>query len=162
MCCKPLGATTDPQPLDSGQGQTWLAGRIVLKPAGMATEVRWRATVLAAMPDTGRLRIARPVAADQQLVHGDLLGHVPYEPGQPPVIIDWVLYWRPVPWAAGVAVADALCWHGADEALINAGLRYRVGDRCFCGPCCFACSPISMLADRHGRTGGRTHPISRL
>jgi len=102
MCCKPLGATTDPQPLDGGQGQTWLAGRIVLKPAGMATEVRWRATVLAALPDTGRLRIARPVAADQQLVHGDLLGHVLYEPGQPPVIIDWAL--------TGVRSPGPLAW----------------------------------------------------
>ena len=200
-----FGAAADPRPLDGGQGQTWLAGTIVLKPASMAAEARWRASVLDALPAIDGLRIARPVraasgdwlhngweawqhvaggtdptrcndalragaafheaiaaldrpdfldsrdnwwshadraawnldvveespilrrlmeartpvAADQQLVHGDLLGNVLYEPGQPPAIIDWAPYWRPAPWAAAVAVIDALCWHGADGTLIE-------------------------------------------
>jgi uncharacterized protein (TIGR02569 family) len=200
-----FGAATPPQPLDGGQGQTWLAGDIVLKPAGMAAEVRWRATVLDALPDIDGLRIARPVraasgdwlhdgweawhhvagrtdptrwndalhagaafhsaiaavdrpdfldnrdnwwshadraawnlevveetpilrrlmearvpvATNQQVVHGDLLGNVLYEAGQPPAIIDWAPYWRPTSWATAVAVVDALCWHGAGEALIQ-------------------------------------------
>ena len=37
-----FGAAADPRPLDGGQGQTWLAGTIVLKPASMAAEARWR------------------------------------------------------------------------------------------------------------------------
>ncbi|WP_246039643.1 TIGR02569 family protein [Glycomyces buryatensis] len=201
-----FGAAADPELLDGGQGHTWRASSIVLKPAGLAVESRWRASVLETLPDTDRLRIARPVRAasgdwlhegweawhhtpgrtdpkrwdeaikagtafheaiatvarpdflegrdnwwtraDQaawssevveevpslrrlmearvpvqvrsQLVHGDVLGNVIYTPGQPPTLIDWAPYWRPTSWAAAVAVVDALCWHGADEALIQA------------------------------------------
>ncbi|MFG1909584.1 hypothetical protein [Kribbella sp. NPDC048928] len=37
--------------------------------------------------------------------------------GLPPAIIDWPVYWRPPAWAAAVAVADALCWYGAEPGL---------------------------------------------
>jgi hypothetical protein len=48
-----------------------------------------------------------------------VLGNVLYTPGEPPTMIDWAPYWRPTSWAAAVAVVDALCWHGADEALVQ-------------------------------------------
>jgi uncharacterized protein (TIGR02569 family) len=200
-----FGAVGEPRLLDGGQGETWLVGSVVLKPAGLAAEARWRASILAALPDTDRVRIARPVRAvsgdwlhegweaghylagrtdptrwdgaieagaafhellvdvprpdfldtrdnwwsrgdriswdltavadvpllrrlmdargpisvEKQLVHGDLLGNVLYEPGLPPAIIDWAPYWRPTSWAAAVAVVDALCWHGADDELVE-------------------------------------------
>ncbi|MCD0446833.1 hypothetical protein LO763_24755 [Glycomyces sp. A-F 0318] len=204
-----FGASGGPRPLDGGQGRTWLAGATVLKPVDLAVESRWRASVLDALPETDRLRIARPVraasgdwvhggweasrhaagrtdptrwdealevgdafcealaavpkpsflderdnrwtradraawdlaasadeplldrlmrartpvAADSQLVHGDLLGNLLYEPGLPPAVIDWAPYWRPAAWAAAVTVVDALCWHGADAALVERGSR---------------------------------------
>lgn len=200
-----FAADDEPRLLDGGQGETWRVGGIVLKPAGLAAEVRWRASVLDALPDTDRVRLARPVRAasgdwlhegweawhhlpgrtdstrcddaveagaafhelladvprpdflavrdnswsrgdrvswdldavaeapalrglmaarapvsvGEQLVHGDLLGNVLYEAGLPPAIIDWSPYWRPTSWAAAVAVVDALCWHGADAALVE-------------------------------------------
>jgi uncharacterized protein (TIGR02569 family) len=198
-----FGATAEPEPLDGGQGRTWRAGPIVLKPVDLPIESRWRASVLEALPEDRRVRIARPVRAASgdwlhggweasrhvaggtdptrwddaldageafheslaavpapsflddrdnwwtradraswdleataedplldrlmrartpvagaaQLVHGDLLGNVVYEPGLAPAVIDWAPYRRPTAWAAAVAVADALCWHGAPEAL---------------------------------------------
>ncbi|THV27310.1 TIGR02569 family protein [Glycomyces paridis] len=52
-----------PVPLQGGQGETWLAGTVVLKPAWFAAESRWRASILAALPETGGFGVARPVRA---------------------------------------------------------------------------------------------------
>ncbi|SDL83456.1 TIGR02569 family protein [Glycomyces sambucus] len=60
-----------------------------------------------------------PVHLPHQLVHGDLLGNVLYEPGLPPAIIDWPPYWRPASWAAAVIAIDAMCWNGADESVLD-------------------------------------------
>lgn len=59
----------------------------------------------------------RPVELAEQVVHGDLPGNVMFADGLPPAIIDWPVYWRPPSWAAAVAVADALCWYGAEPEL---------------------------------------------
>lgn len=61
----------------------------------------------------------RPVHLPEQIVHGDLAGNVLFADGVAPAIIDWSPYWRPVPWAAAVAVVDALCWYGAGPQLIG-------------------------------------------
>ncbi|MBM7774761.1 uncharacterized protein (TIGR02569 family) [Actinokineospora baliensis] len=61
----------------------------------------------------------RPITLTPQLIHGDLPGNVLFAPGQPPAIIDWPPYWRPAPWAAAIAVADALCWYDADPVLLT-------------------------------------------
>ena len=200
-----FGETAPARLMDGGQGQTWRAGGIVLKPVALEAESRWRAEVLDALPDGGPFRIPRPVraatgdwvhsgweaarhvagrtdpkrwrtaietgeafhaalahlerpaflderddrwsradraawdpdatgadplvrdllaarrplVAPQQLVHGDLLGNVLYEPGLPPAVIDWPPYWRPPAWASAVAAVDALCWHGAEPALLD-------------------------------------------
>ena len=53
-----------------------------------------------------------------QLVHGDLFGTVLFAGSAPPGITDLAPYWRPAPWAAGVAVVDALAWGGADQDLV--------------------------------------------
>ncbi|WP_341954726.1 hypothetical protein [Microbacterium sp. LWH13-1.2] len=58
----------------------------------------------------------RPVSATAQIIHADLLGNVMFEPGQPPVVIDWAPYWRPVGFADAIVLADAVCWHGLDPA----------------------------------------------
>lgn len=195
----------EPRLLDGGQGGTWRAGTVVLKPTSLPAETRWRASVLDALPDTDWLRIARPLRAisgdwlhegweasqylagetdpsrwntaiesgeafhellaavprpsfldsrndwwsigdriawdltdwsnvtllrqlmnsrepisvEEQLVHGDLLGNILYAEGLPPAVIDWAPYWRPTSWAAAVAAVDALCWHGADEEVVE-------------------------------------------
>jgi prepilin-type processing-associated H-X9-DG protein len=55
----------------------------------------------------------RPVHLPEQLLHGDLTGNVLFADGVAPAIIDRSPYWRPVSWAAAVAVVDALCCIGA-------------------------------------------------
>jgi len=68
--------------------------------------------------------VLRPVQARSQLIHGDFGGNVLFAEGLPPAVIDWAPYWRPVPFAIGVIVADAIVWEGADESLIQIGNRY--------------------------------------
>jgi uncharacterized protein (TIGR02569 family) len=203
-----FGVRVVPERLPGGQGDTWRAGDIVLKPAeGDAT--LWRAPVLDSLPGSPDFRVARPLRtrdgewicdgweamwavpgepdprrvddvvrtgaafhqavarvprpsfldlrddpwayADRlawneptptgatapsplleplfaarhpvhlpaQIVHGDLAGNVLFADGLTPAIIDWSPYWRPPAWASAVAVVDALCWHGAQPAVID-------------------------------------------
>lgn len=52
-----------------------------------------------------------------QVVHGDLFGNVLFAGTEPPGIVDFTPYWRPMGWAAAVVVVDALAWGGADDGL---------------------------------------------
>ncbi|GIH02321.1 TIGR02569 family protein [Rhizocola hellebori] len=58
-----FGAYREAVPLPGGQGQTWLSGEVVLKPAGLEAETIWVAEVLSALVATARFRVARPVRA---------------------------------------------------------------------------------------------------
>ncbi|WP_270888788.1 phosphotransferase [Pedococcus sp. 5OH_020] len=62
--------------------------------------------------------LLRPLG-EPQIVHGDLTHNVLVHPGLPPAIIDVSPYWRPVAYAEGVVVADALCWHAADASMLD-------------------------------------------
>lgn len=85
-----------------------------------ADRASWNSDPIEDAPIVRRLADARaPVTVNHQLVHGDLLGNVLYEPGLAPAVIDWAPYWRPTSWAAAVAAVDAMCWHGADETLLD-------------------------------------------
>lgn len=86
--------------------------------------VAWQELPVSGSPATLELleplaEARRPVSLPAQIVHGDLLGNVLFAPGAPPAIIDWSPYWRPPAWASAVAVADALCWHGAGSDVIG-------------------------------------------
>ena len=73
-----------------------------------------------------RLRgVLRPLGP-RQLVHGDLTGNVLFKHDLPVAVIDLSPYWRPVEYAEGVVVADALCWHDAPPSLV-ADLGVSVG-----------------------------------
>jgi uncharacterized protein (TIGR02569 family) len=50
-------------PLAGGQGTSWRAGRVVLKPAEATSPYGWVADELARLPDTAAFRLARPVAS---------------------------------------------------------------------------------------------------
>lgn len=74
-----------------------------------------------AVPHLRQLAAAlRPVAAPSQLIHGDLTGNVLFDDQLPPAVIDFSAYWRPVPYAAAIVVADALVWEGADRQILHA------------------------------------------
>jgi uncharacterized protein (TIGR02569 family) len=97
-----FAASGDPIRLPGGQGRTWRAGDIVLKPVDEAVEAIWVAGVLSEITDTARFRVARPVrAADGTwLAHGWQAWH--HTPGTPdPQRCNDVL-------AAGVAFHEAL------------------------------------------------------
>ncbi|MGY2087593.1 TIGR02569 family protein, partial [Nocardia gipuzkoensis] len=63
--------------------------------------------------------LRKPVQTPPQLVHGDLFGTVLFAGAHTPGLTDITPYWRPVPWAAGVIVVDALSWGGADDGLLD-------------------------------------------
>ena len=79
-------------------------------------DVRFRAEFAAVA-----VRLSRGLGplGEAQLVHADLTRNVLFAPGLAPVVIDVSPYWRPVAYAEGVVVADALCWHGADGSLLD-------------------------------------------
>lgn len=81
-------------------------------------------------------RAFRAVGDRSQVIHGDLLGNVMFDPGHPPVIIDWAPYWRPVGFADAIVLADAACWHGLE--------------------------PAEMIRLADGRSEGRQHLIRAL
>ena len=93
-------------------------------PWATADRVAWNeipATEFPGVPHLPQLASAlRPVAAPSQLIHGDLTGNVLFDEQLPPAIIDFSAYWRPVPYAAAVVVADALVWEGADRQVLDA------------------------------------------
>jgi len=60
-----------------------------------------------------------PVQSPSQLVHGDLFGTVLFAGSAAPGVTELTPYWRPAPWASGVAVVDALAWGGADDGLLT-------------------------------------------
>lgn len=73
-------------------------------------------------PAVERLRaVLRPVREKSQLIHGDFGGNVLFSDCVSPAVIDFSPYWRPVEFAIGVIVADAIVWGGADESLMGAG-----------------------------------------
>jgi uncharacterized protein (TIGR02569 family) len=84
----------------------------------------------AALPTDGFLeRLAnerRPIAASDQVIHGDLLGNVMFAEGHPPCVIDWAPYWRPSGLGAAIAVVDAACWHDhpVQELSRNFGIEH--------------------------------------
>lgn len=61
-----------------------------------------------------------PVAAPSQLIHGDLTGNVLFADGMAPAVIDLAPYWRPAAYATAIVAADALVFHDAEEALLDA------------------------------------------
>ena len=63
------------------------------------------------------------VSEESQLIHGDFGGNVLFS--SPPTIIDFSPYWRPVEFAVGVIIADAISWEGADISLIEIGSRFN-------------------------------------
>lgn len=75
--------------------------------------------------------LRRPVVAPAQLIHGDLTGNVLFLDGNTPAVIDLSLYWRPVAYAAGIVVADALVWEGADERLLTTADEWPDFAQCF-------------------------------
>ena len=66
-----------------------------------------------------RLHRALEPLGPSQLVHGDLTGNVLLSETLPPAVIDISPYWRPRDYAAGVVIADALCWHDAPPSLVE-------------------------------------------
>lgn len=56
-------ADTVPTPLAGGQGTTWLAGGVVLKPISGLEEAEWVASVLHELPESG-YRVSRPIRSN--------------------------------------------------------------------------------------------------
>lgn len=86
---------------------------LVADPWSRADRLVWGSGPLPSEPLLDRLAAGfRPIRAPSQLVHRDLLGNVLFAPEEPPTVFDWAPAWRPVGYAAAIAVVDAVCWQG--------------------------------------------------
>jgi hypothetical protein len=65
------------------------------------------------------LAALRPIRLRSQLIHGDLGGNVLFADGEPPAVIDFSPYWRPVGLAMAIAAVDALMWDGAHPEILG-------------------------------------------
>jgi uncharacterized protein (TIGR02569 family) len=65
------------------------------------------------------LAFVRPIAATEQVIHGDLPGNVLFAAGQPPAVIDFTPYFRPAAFGSAIVVADAIAWYEAPFDLIR-------------------------------------------
>jgi uncharacterized protein (TIGR02569 family) len=86
--------------------------------------VAWGEASVTPLPEVApllsRLEASRlPITADCQLVHGDLSGNVLFADGQPPAIIDFSPYWRPVAYADAIIAVDGLLWFDAEPELLT-------------------------------------------
>ncbi|MET0417156.1 MAG: TIGR02569 family protein [Actinoplanes sp.] len=121
--CRAFGASGEPERLAGGKGGTWRVGDIVLKPSEGDDEARWRAGVLAALPESPHFTVARPVRA----ADGDWLSHgweaTGLLPGQPdPKRPDDVI-------RVGVAFHEAVARVARPAFLDNRANPWANGDR---------------------------------
>jgi uncharacterized protein (TIGR02569 family) len=63
--------------------------------------------------------LRRPVAAPNQIVHGNLYPHVLFAGDADPAVIAVTPYWRPAAWAIGVLAVDAVCRGDAPIELLD-------------------------------------------
>jgi len=80
--------------------------------------VAWGELAYPAVDDL--LAALEPVDEAPALIHGDLTGNVLFHDTLPPAVIDFAPYFRPPTYAAAIVVADAVCWEGAPESLLDA------------------------------------------
>ena len=66
------------------------------------------------------LAALEPIDEPPALIHGDLTGNVLFHETLPPAVIDLAPYYRPPTYADAIVVADAVCWEGAPESLLDA------------------------------------------
>ena len=93
-------------------------------PWSMGDRVAWGELSIDEVPETRHLdrlmACMRPLGARSQLVHGDLTGNVLFADQLPAAVIDLAPYYRPPGFAAGIVVADALVFEGADASVVDA------------------------------------------
>ena len=102
----------------------------------IADRMAWDEQPLEVLPElaelTQRLQAGLGPLGPSQLIHGDLTGNVLLDDRQGPAIIDVAPYWRPVEYADGIVLADAITWYGAPASLgvpraaVARGLLFRL------------------------------------
>ena len=72
-----FGSNEEPVRLKGGQNTSYIAGNIVLKPAGGKSGTEWRAQVFSSLPESREVRFHRPIKS----IHGDWAheGYVAWE-----------------------------------------------------------------------------------
>lgn len=55
-----------------------------------------------------------PISVPEQLIHGDCLGNMLFQPRLPTGVIDFSPAWAPTGFAEGIMFADAISWENAD------------------------------------------------
>jgi uncharacterized protein (TIGR02569 family) len=102
--------------------------RRIQNPWVIADKVTWGETEIEHHPRIAPsidklIKCLEDVNEKSQLIHGDFGGNVLFS--TPPTVIDFSPYWRPVEFAVGVIIADAIVWEGADLSLVEMGNKFN-------------------------------------
>jgi hypothetical protein len=159
-------ADVDPVPLPGGEGTSWRAGDMVLKPAGDLRVARWTADLylsLSGREDPG-FRVPRPLrSAPGDWIAGDRIAPDPaagawvawqWLPGEPASWAGRSPFW-PRLIEASRAFHAALAGRPAPSWLGTDGSQWTVGDQVAWGER----DPESVLADAPGPLGGQLRSL---
>ncbi len=91
-------------------------------PWSQADRIVWEGAAWHPHPRVARVytklqSLTKPLAAKEQVIHGDIGGNILFAPGTPPAVIDFSPYWRPAAFAEAVFVIDAVMWEDASWSL---------------------------------------------
>ena len=97
----------------------------------------------------------RPTQAmREQVIHGDLCGKLLFADGLPPAVIDFSPYVRPASYAKAIIAFEAVCWEGADPALLETIADVDDGRQLLVRAAIFRVAAAAILAGseraRHG------------
>jgi uncharacterized protein (TIGR02569 family) len=104
----------------------------------------------------------RPVDAPGQVIHGDILPNVLVQAGQPPAVIDWPPYFRPVGFAHAVAITDAVTFHDAPLHLLDEWETGEGWDQLLIRALLYRLGPAGIFAARDRVMGGLVTHVERV
>jgi uncharacterized protein (TIGR02569 family) len=104
----------------------------------------------------------RSVEDRPQVIHGDILPNVLVQPGQPPAVIDWPPYFRPVGTANAVAITDAVTFRDAPLAMLETWETGEKWNQMLIRALLYRLGPTGIFAARNRLMGSLVRHVERV
>lgn len=102
----------------------------------------------------------KPLDLQSQVIHGDLLGNVLFEAGQPPAVIDFSPYYRPSGFAIAIIVVDAIAWQSAGADLTSHVCHLEGLDQLLARAAIFRLVSAALLARTKGKDWATSQAVA--
>jgi uncharacterized protein (TIGR02569 family) len=117
-------------------------------------------------PEIGTLiDLLQPIEAVPQVVHSDLCGNTLIADGLPPAIMDFSALFRPVAYAEGIMISDAVIWEEAPTSLVQAWVTNETTRQMLIRACLFRIYVAAVgwldMPDRLALIAGHHAPLTR-